>query len=123
VWGGAAPLDRPAWYVWLQTSPGAFQLGLEEAGPLSEGAGAAAWHARFSIRYYPAPLETSFALFSAEERVGVLGGWLDETGTPRIELADRIPEALFVVGSLEWAATADGEAAVVGLSALDRLRM
>lgn len=117
VWGGDRPLDRPAWYLWLEGSPGAYRLGLEEA----EGLPAGGWRARFTIRYYPAPDEPAFRGFSAEERAAVEARLLDATGTPHIETASRIPEPHFVVGGLEWAAAAGGEAAVLGLSTLDRL--
>lgn len=117
VWGGDEPLDRPAWYVWLSGVPGAYKLELREAESGQQGG----WRAWFTIRYYPSREDSTFERFSAEERAAVLGGLLDSTGTPHIEMASRIPPNLFVVGSLEWASASGSEATVVGLSALDRL--
>jgi len=117
VWGGDEPLDRPAWYLWLLTSPGAYKLELADAETISSGG----WRARYTIRYYPARTEPAFERFSAEERAAVQGGLLDATGTPGIDVASKIPGNLFVVGSLEWASDPDGKAIVIGLSALDRL--
>jgi len=117
VWGGDEPLDRPAWYVWLSDVRGAYKLELREAGSDRHGG----WRAQFTIRHYPDREDPTFAGFSAEERAAVLQGLVDATGTPRIEMASRIPPHLFVVGSLEWASDSGSEATVIGLSALDRL--
>jgi hypothetical protein len=117
VWGGDEPLDRPAWYVWLSGTPGAYKLDLAEAGVLPAGG----WRARFTIRYYPSPAEPVFPGFSAEERDVVRSGLLDVTGTPRIDAASTIPHALFGVGSMEWGVDAARDATFVGLSALDRV--
>lgn len=117
VWGGDEPLDRPAWYLWLLSSPGAYKLELEDADTIPGGG----WRARYTIRYYPARSEPAFERFSAEERAAVEGGLLDATGTPGIDVASKIPGNLFVVGSLEWASDPEGDAVVIGLSALDRL--
>lgn len=134
VWGGATPLDRPAWYVWLDGVRGAYRLDLEDAAPLElpqagappppeDAVAEPGWHARFSIRYYPLPEEPCFAGFSAQERDTVVGAFFDATGTPRIEVAHRIPPDQFLVGSLEWAETPDHSGTVVALSSLDHLRL
>jgi len=96
---------------------GAYKLELREAGSDRHGG----WRAHFTIRHYPDREDPTFEGFSAEERAAVLQGLVDSTGTPRIELASRIPPHLFVVGSLEWASNSGSEATVIGLSALDRL--
>ncbi len=116
-WGGSEPRDRPAWYVWLSDSPGAYKLELEDAEDLPSGA----WRARITIRYYPSADESAFGGFSGEERAVVEDGLIDATGTPRIEVASRIPRPLFVVGSLEWTATPEGDATAMVLLAMDRL--
>jgi hypothetical protein len=120
VWGGSAPRERPAWYVWLRDRPGAWQLELVAAGAL-EHVHRAGIVARFTVRHYPAPATPDFARFSAHER-SVAAASLDATGTPRIELAATIPDSLFTVGTIDWAVDLDGEAAVFGLASLDRLR-
>jgi hypothetical protein len=119
VWGGDEPRERPAWYLWLRDAPGAWQLELSGAEPL--GSSGSTLVGRFTIRHYPSPAAAGFASFSPEER-GIAAGSLDGTGTPRIELASRIPDALFTVGSVEWALDLDGDAAVFALASLDRLR-
>lgn len=120
VWGGERPRDRPAWYLWLRDVPGAWQLELAGAEGL-ESAGASAIVGRFTVRHYPSPAAPVFGGFSAEERRAT-GEWLDRTGTPRIELASTIPDALFTVGSVEWALDVASDASVFGLASLDRLR-
>jgi hypothetical protein len=120
VWGGERPRDRAAWYLWLRDAPGAWQLELAAAEALAS-AGPAAIVARFTVRHYPSPASPVLGRFSAEER-RIAAEALDGTGTPRIELASGIPDALFTVGSVEWALDLAGDAAVIGLATLDRLR-
>jgi hypothetical protein len=117
VWGGGEPRERPAWYLWLRDTPGAWQLELTDA----EALGSAAFVGRFTIRHYPSPAATVFARFSPEERK-IAAEALDATGTPRIELASRIPDGLFTVASVEWAVDRESDATVLALSSLDRLR-
>jgi hypothetical protein len=119
VWGGAEPRERPAWYLWLRDAPGAWQLELASAeasrSPDEPILG------RFTVRHYPSSGDPVFARFSPEERRTALGA-LDATGTPRIEVAARIPDALFTVGSVEWALDPRTDDAVFALASLDRLR-
>jgi hypothetical protein len=117
VWGGDVPRDRPAWYVWLHGSRGAYQLELEEASVL----GQEGWRATFTIRYYPCAQEDAFVRFSPDERAAVLGGRMDATGTPRIEEAASLVPGLFAVAALEWAHDPASGATVMALAALDRI--
>lgn len=119
VWGGDAPRDRPAWYLWLRDVPGAYQLELAGAAPLA-GAGGAAVLGRFTVRHFPSPADPALTDYSREERALVATA-LDATGTPRIDRAGAIPDALFTVGSVEWAHDPE-HGAVFALSTLDRLR-
>lgn len=118
VWGGDAPRDLPAWYLWLAGGPGAWQLELSDARPV-EGTTAVA--GRFTIRHYPAADDPRLARFDPEERAGA-AAWLDATGTPRIEAASAIPGRLFAVGAVEWALDLEADASVLVLTSLDRLR-
>lgn len=118
VWGGGEPRDRPAWYLWLRDAPGAWQLELASAEALDAGGSVVG---RFTVRHYPSSSAPVFACFSPEERAMAAAAF-DATCTPRIELAFRIPDALFTVGSVEWALEPDGESSVLALSTLDRLR-
>jgi hypothetical protein len=121
VWGGDGPRDRPAWYLWLAGTGGAWQVELEESQRL-DGAGPAAFAGRFTIRHYPSSIEPCFASFSPDEQA-VASGWLDATGTPRIELASRIPRSFFTVGSIDWGVDLESEATVLVFGSLDRLRV
>jgi hypothetical protein len=120
VWGGEAPRERPAWYLWLRDAPGAWQLELVSAEALGP-ADRSAIVGRFTVRHYPSSSDPAFARFSPEERRTAIEA-LDATGTPRIELASRIPDALFTVGSVEWALDPESDAAAFALASLDRLR-
>jgi hypothetical protein len=120
VWGGDEPRERAAWYLWLREHPGAWQVELAAAEPLAPAGGGAAV-GRFTVRHYPGPRTPQLACFSAEERK-VAAEDLDDTGTPRIELASRIPEAMFTVGSVEWALDEESGASAFVLAGLDRLR-
>lgn len=120
VWGGDQPRDLPAWYLWLRGRVGAWQIELRDAGPLGT-AGGGAVAGRFAVRYYPPPGHPDLRSFSREEQ-DIAAGWLDATGAPHIELASRIPETAFTVGSIEWAVDLETDASVVGLASLDRLR-
>jgi hypothetical protein len=121
VWGGDAPRERPAWYVWLRGLPGAWQVELEAAGALGPAGEGTSIVSRFTVRHYPAPTAPDFDRFSAQERAAAAAS-LDATGTPRIDLAGTIPEALFCVGTIDWALDLAGGEAVFGVASLDRLR-
>ena len=120
VWGGGEPRERPAWYLWLRDAPGAWQLELASAEALGAPEGSAVV-GRFTVRHYPSSSASAFASFSAEERRMALEV-LDATGTPRIELASEIPDALFTVGSVEWAVDHESDDTAFALASLDRLR-
>lgn len=120
VWGGDRPRERPAWYLWLRDAPGAYQVELAGAAPMA-GAGAGAVLGRFTVRHYPARDHADLRCFSPEERDLVTSAF-DATGTPRIELASAIPEALFTIGSVDWALDPEDGAAVFALASLDRIR-
>jgi hypothetical protein len=120
VWGGDAPRERPAWYLWLRDRPGAWQLELAGAeripGPARRVLG------RLAVRHYPAPDGPLLAAFDPEERAAARE-WLDRTGTPRIEVASRIAPHLFIVGTVDWAVDLDRDASVFALASQDRLRV
>lgn len=119
VWGGERPRERPAWYLWLRDAPGAYQLELAGAAPIT-GAGAGAVLGRFTVRHYPAHDDPALGCYSPEER-DLVASALDATGTPRIELASAIPEALFTIGSVDWALDPEDGTAVFALASLDRI--
>ena len=118
VWGGVTPLERPAWYFWLEEVPGAYRLKLEDS-VRSEGR----YTGQFSISYFPSRADPLLARFSLEERTFVEREFLDETGTPRAELADAIPEDLFRVAAVEYQVRADDEDSELTLVTMDRLRI
>jgi hypothetical protein len=118
VWGGDAPRERAAWYVWLRERPGAWQLVLAGAEPLPGPARRVL--GRLTVRHYPAAGPTLDA-FDPEERAAALAV-LDPTGTPRIELASRLGAHLFVVGTVDWALDLERDASLFSLASQDRLR-
>lgn len=118
VWGGVTPLERPAWYFWLGEVPGAYQLRLEDA-VYSEGS----YTGQFSISYFPARADPHLSRFSLEERTFVERDFLDETGTPRAELAHLIPGDLFSIAVVEYQVRADDEDSELTLVTMDRLRV
>lgn len=120
VWGGGEPRERPAWYLWLRDAPGAWQLELAGA-EARDYAGGSTFIGRFTVRHYPGAGAPVLARFSPEER-RIAEQALDATGTPRIDVASTIPDALFTVGSIEWALDAEDDGAVFALASLDRLR-
>jgi hypothetical protein len=120
VWGGDEPRERAAWYLWLRDRPGAWQVELSDAEPL-DAAGARALLARFTVRHYPGAQSPQLASFSDAER-RVAAEAFDDTGTPRIELASRIPAAMFTVGTVDWALHEESGASAFVLASLDRLR-
>lgn len=119
VWGGLAPRELPAWYLWLAGRRGAWQLELADARALE---GAPGIVGRFTIRHYPAPDDPLLASFDPEERAAA-AAWLDGTGTPRIDAAWAIGPRLFAVGAVEWALDLEADASVLVLTSLDRLRL
>jgi hypothetical protein len=118
VWGGAAPRELPAWYLWLAGRRGAWQVELAEARLLEDARSAAG---RFTVRHYPAPDDPRLASFDPEERAAA-AAWLDGTGTPRIDAGSAIGARLFAVGVLEWAVDLEGDTSVLVLTSQDRLR-
>lgn len=119
VWGGDAPRERAAWYLWLRDLPGAWQVELAGAEPLP-GPGRKLL-GRLTIRHYPAPGGPLLASFDPEEQHAARA-WLDPTGTPRIDVASRIGAHLFVVGALDWVLDLDRDASLFALASQDRLR-
>jgi len=119
VWGGDVPRDRPAWYLWLAGAAGAWQVELVEASPLEGVADAVI--GRLAVRHYPSPADPVLAAFDADERRAVAEA-LDATGTPRIDAAQALADALFTVGTVDWAIDLAHDASAFALASLDRLR-
>jgi hypothetical protein len=120
IWGGSTPRDRPGWYLWLAGRPGAYQLALEGAERMAGDASLLL--GRLSICYYPSPRDRALEGFSAEEVAIATGEWMDASGAPRIELADRIPPGSFSVGAIECVLDPEGALVAVAMAALDRSR-
>jgi hypothetical protein len=121
VWGGDAPRDAPAWYVWLRGAAGAWQLELAAAEPLRAAAGGKALVGTLAVRCFPARAAPELRGFSQEERAFAATRF-DRTGTPRIDAAAAMPASFFAVGAIEWAVDEASGASVLTLSALDRAR-
>lgn len=117
VWG-----ERPAWYVWLANSPGAYQLELVEAGPVGAGSQADLRRAVLAVRHYPSPDSAAFRLFSPRERALIRGPLFDHTGAPTFEGRAGIAPELFMVGALEFLCQAGADWMLFCLSALTECR-
>jgi hypothetical protein len=116
VWG-----ERPAWYLWLADSPGAYHLEMMETSEDDvEGKGLA--RALFSIKFYPSPDGGLFNFFSPRERALALNGCFDHTGTPLFEKLGEIPPHLFTVGSYEMVCQPGQDWMIFCLAALDLCR-
>lgn len=99
VWGGLETDDHPAWYFWLTSSRGAYQLRLEQSEALSECPSPVV-RGVFSVKYYPSPGEPVFRHFSEQERALIEGPLFDRTNTPKFDTHTFIPEPLFNVGAI-----------------------
>jgi hypothetical protein len=116
VWG-----DRPAWYIWLADSPGAYQMEIVET---SDGADEDSGLARalVALKFYPRPDSGFFGHFSPQERALMQNGCIDHTGTPFFEKLGEIPPHLFSIGSLELACQPGQDWMIFSLAALDLCR-
>lgn len=121
VWGGPDADDRPAWYVWLNISRGAYRLRLETADARVDG-GAPVPRGLLSIRYFPSPDEPAFRHYSERERSLIEGPLFDHTHTPTFHGQARMPESLFHVASMEFVDDVGRGRACLAYSGLDRMR-
>ncbi len=121
VWGGPDADDRPAWYVWLNISRGAYRIRLETADVGGDG-GTPVPRGLLSIRYFPSPDEPAFKHYSERERSLIEGPLFDHTYTPTFHGQDRIPEDLFHVASMEFVDDVARGRACLAYSSLDRMR-
>jgi hypothetical protein len=113
---------KPEWYIWIQGAPGVYGLSLEETDTIR--ASGKSFHAgRFAMKCYPYRHHPCFMTFSPEERRALSGDLFDPTHTPRLEDRDRIPSALFTVGSLTLLMDADETGALFTFDILDALRI
>ncbi|MFZ1414585.1 MAG: hypothetical protein WAS73_08420 [Defluviicoccus sp.] len=120
VW--PAPGSGPvwAWYLWLTTSPGAYELRLVEADFVSVGTGRLA-RGLLALRYFPAPAEPVFSCLAPAQQDLLLSPLFDETCTPGFGMADRIPPEWFGVGTIELFEADEAGASVLMLAADDPL--
>jgi hypothetical protein len=96
-------------YLWFFDRPGAYLMELTDAAALdpwpAEGDEKACCEdvcqGRFQLKYYPDPSEDCFKQFSPCEQSLRMSDLFDETGTPKTEEDDAIPDHLFCVGTLD----------------------
>jgi hypothetical protein len=113
---------KPEWYIWIHGAPGAYGLVLEDTETI-RASGKSFHTGRFAIKCYPYRDHPCFMTFSSEERQAISGDLFDPTHTPRLEYRDRIPSALFTVGSLTLLMDADETGALFTFDSLDTLRV
>ena len=121
IWGGPGTDDYPAWYFWLNCSPGAYRLRLVDMETLDNG-GAETLRGVFSIKYYPSCREPVFWHFSQQEQALINAGLFDETNTPKFEALDRVSEGLFGVGTIELTSDVTNDQWFLKYASLDRMR-
>lgn len=120
VWPAAGSGSAWAWYLWLTTSPGAYELRLTEAEFVSVGTSRLA-RGLLALRYFPAPAEPLFACLAPAQQDLLASPLFDETHTPAFGLADRIPAEWFSVGTIELFEADQAAASVLLLAADDPL--
>ncbi|MDG4604381.1 MAG: hypothetical protein P9C48_14010 [Defluviicoccus sp.] len=120
VWPAPGSGPAWAWYLWLTTSPGAYELRLVEAEVVSVGPSRLA-RGSLALRYFPAPAEPVFACLAPAQQDLLRSPVFDETHTPGFGLNDRIPPDWFNVGTIELYEAADDTASVLMLAADDPL--
>jgi hypothetical protein len=119
VWPAPGSAPAWAWYLWLTTSPGAYELRLVEAEFVTVGTSRLA-RGVLALRYFPAPDEPVSACLAPAQRDLLASTLFDETHAPAFGLADRIPPDWFGVGTIELF-EADAAASVLLLAADDPL--
>ena len=120
VWPAPGSAPAWAWYLWLTTSPGAYELRLIEADFVRVGTSRLA-RGVLALRYFPAPVEPVFSCLAPEQQDLLLSPLFDETGTPGFGMADRIPPEMFGVGTIELFEADEAGASILMLAADDPL--
>lgn len=100
VWPDGNETAKARWYVWLTTSPGAFELSLDEAERVAIQ-GMPCFRGLLRLRYFPSPAEPVFALLSQPERDALTSPLFDGTRTPAFGQGHRIPADWFTVAAIE----------------------
>ena len=121
VWPAAGGAGSAwAWYLWLDTSPGAYELRLVEADVVSVGTHRLT-RGMLALRYFPAPEEPVFSCLARAQQDMLASPLFDATHTPAFGMADRIPAEWFVVGTIELFEADQAAASVLLLAADDPL--
>jgi hypothetical protein len=116
IWG-----EAPAWYFWISGAPGVYLFQLSAAS-ISEKHPKTA-RGTFAVKCYPYADRDAFRHFSFLERDLVQSRFFDGTHTPTFEDRERLPEALFNVGIMEYEVGLDDDMACIRLESLDTLRI
>jgi hypothetical protein len=116
IWG-----DAPAWYFWISDARGVYHFQLSEASISKDHPKTA--RGVFTIKCYPYSHRDAFSSFSFQERHLMQSRLFDDTHTPRFEDRERIPDALFNAGVIEYTVGLDDDMRCVTLESLDTLRI
>jgi len=116
IWG-----EAPAWYFWISDAPGVYLFQLSAAS-ISESHPETA-RGTFAVKCYPYADRDAFRYFSFLERDLVKSRFFDCTHTPTFEDRERLPEALFNVGVMEYEVGLDDDMACISLESLNTLRI
>jgi len=116
VWG-----IRPAWYLWLENSPGVYHLELIDAEEAAVN-GTDLCKAVFTLKCYPYTDGDCFQSFSFLEKKLIQSHYFDKTNTPTFEYQEKIPPDLYAVAMLELTTDREGHTALFSFETQDILR-
>ena len=111
----------PAWYFWIDSSPGVHELRLEDSFS-SFKKGRELFTGLFAVKFYPFPHKEIFYDFSFEEQTFIQSPFFDKSNTPTFENYIDIPEILFKVGIVELTVDTENNQTLFKLESLDRIR-
>ncbi len=118
VWPANGSCTTPAWYIWLTTSPGAYELRLHEAESVMID-GMTLDRGLLTLRYFPSPAEPVFSLLAPAQRDLIASPLFDATHTPGFGCADRVPADWFTVGTVEIFQSVAADASLLMLACSD----
>jgi hypothetical protein len=95
-------VGRPGWFLWFDNLPGAFLVELTGALNSESSDKGSGLFSRFRIKHYPAGKaeDPSFMALSADEKRARMSDMFDDTGTPVVDMQDKIGDYFFVSGNI-----------------------
>ena len=113
---------NPQWYFWLQRTPGTYCLSFVDGDIVLSGE-TRFYEGRFALKCYPHRDHAGYAGYSAEERRLLESDQFDSTRTPRFEVLNKIPDSLFMTGSISFLSDPEGSLGLLTFESLDTLKI